>query len=106
MQCSVQTVAVAHKEEEETETIVVGKMDVIQITDLANTFFFQFGDVTIAFFYNQYHSVSVHFVGRRGDLRVQSRERDEFQRHLQLLRQDVAVSKHAGHPPDPRRNAR
>ena len=70
------------------------------------TRFFQFGDVTIAFFYNQYYFVSVYFVGRRGDLRVQSRERDEFQRHLQLLRQDVAVSKHAGHPPDPRRNTR
>ena len=41
MQCTVQTVAVVHKEEEEeeTETIVVWKMDVIQITDLANTFF-------------------------------------------------------------------
>ena len=80
-------------------------MEGTQITDVTNSVFYQFGDVTSAF-HSQYHFVSVHFVGRRGDLRVQSRERDEFQRHLQLLRQDVAVSKHAGHPPDPRRNTR
>ena len=61
--------------------------------------------VTIVF-YSQFHSFSVHFVGRRGDLRVQSGERDELQCHLQLLRQDVTVPKHAGYPADPRRDAR
>ena len=38
---------------------------------------------------------TVYCLGRRRDLRVQPGERDQLQCHLQLLRQDVSVSKHA-----------
>lgn len=45
-------------------------------------------------------------MGGRGHLRLQPGERDELQRDLQLLRENVAVPKHAGDPPHPRRDPR
>ena len=55
---------------------------------------------------NSILSHAVHVLGGRRDLRLQPGERDELQRDLQLLRQNVAVQEHGGDTDHPRRHAR
>ena len=50
--------------------------------------------------------LSVHSLGGRCHLRLQSRERDLLQRHLQLLRQNGPVQEHPGDPHHPCRHPR